>query len=198
MHAYQGRYPLDHTLPWDSRKDGFLQYAVAYKDCIEFLLEEYEKKPPSHDYGMAPALFLLRHYIELQLKGILIFCKGQDVKELSHNIAELFKKTEKTVVEIYGKDSIGKPDSEVEKFILALGNFSKKGEAFRYPESKDGTPFSEKLRASDSWFYESITDLRRLKPLMKKVIENLDGLGICVQECDDLKNEMEREMGSVE
>ena len=111
MHAYRGRYPLDHTLPWDSRKDGFLQYAFVYKDCVELLLENYEKKPPSHDYGMAPTLFLLRHYVELQLKGILLFC-NDDLKNPNHNIAELYKKTMKTVSEIYGKENIGKADAE--------------------------------------------------------------------------------------
>jgi hypothetical protein len=195
MHAYRGRYPLDHTLPWDSRKDGFLQYAVVYKDCIEFLMEHYEKKPPSHDYGMAPVLFLLRHYVELQLKGILISCR-YDLKDLNHNIAELYKKTMKFVIEIYGRENVGNPDAEVEKFLLALGNFSQKGEAFRYPESKDGTPFSEKFKASDIWFYESITDFSKLRPLIKNVIDNIEGFGILLQELDHAKNEMEREMDS--
>ena len=189
MHAYGGRYPLDFTLPWDSRADGFLQYAEVYKDCIDFLMEHYEKKPPSHDYGMAPVLFLLRHYAELQLKGILIFCKA-DFPKKSHNISELFTKTVKTVTEIYGKENVGKPDAEVEKFLHAIGNFSQKGEAFRYPESLDGASFSKKIHASNKWFYENITEFSKLRTLIKKVTDNLEGLEICVQELEDFRNEI--------
>lgn len=191
MHAYKGRYPLDYTLPSDSRADRYLQYAIAYKDCVEFLIENYEKKKPSHGYGLTPVLFLLRHYVELQLKGLLIFC-GNDLKKLDHDISKLYNETRETVNNRYGKN-IGNPDPEVEDFLLYLGEKDKGGDLFRYPETIGGTDFSETFRTADNWFYEAITDIQKLKSLVKKVIYDIDGLGIRVQELENFKNELENE-----
>jgi len=50
----------------------YLQYAAVYKDAIEILLKDFSNHHPPHDYALAPLLALLRHFIEIQLKGIIM------------------------------------------------------------------------------------------------------------------------------
>ena len=67
------------------------------------------------------------------------------------------------------------------------------GDVFRYPESKDGTAFSERIRNTNSWLYERMTDLSQLSALINKIIDDLEGAEEMMNEYSDLKQENERE-----
>jgi hypothetical protein len=172
-----GRYPLDFKPPWASKSEEYLQYAEVYKDTIEFLLEKFSENPPIHDYSLAPVLFLLRQYIELQLKGIIIFCKKTLPKEDKHHkIGPLYKKAIKAVDEKYGKEQLGEANPDVERFIEALSNFDVNGQAFRYPETSKGDMFSERIEKLDGWLYERITTLADFSDVVSKTIGDLEGI----------------------
>lgn len=93
----QRRYPLEYK-PIGSRKsDDYLQYAEVYKEAIRSLIKKFSEEPPMHDYSLAPILFLLRQYIELQLKGIIIY--GEYSAEVigTHNIVFLYEEALKAI-----------------------------------------------------------------------------------------------------
>ena len=169
-------YPLEFK-PLGSRKsDDYLQYAEVYKNVIEFLFKKFSEEPPIHDYSLAPVLLLLRQYIELQLKGIIIY--GEYSAEVigTHNIVFLYKKAMKAIEEKYGVNMLGEPNKDAEKFIYALGNFDKKGELGRYPETREGVAFFEKIKEMDPWLHEKIISLSALSEIAEKVIGDLEGM----------------------
>jgi hypothetical protein len=187
------RYPLDASFPWTTRDASFLQYAEVYKDCIETSMDKFRISPPIHDYALAPLLLLLRHYIELQLKGIIVHCKDDlPNTDKHHDIGNLFRKAVKTVAETYGQS--GKPNDDTESFIMELSKFDPEGEAFRYPETRDGKEFSKKIEIMNKWLYENLTDLQQLSEVIAKTIEDLEGLEDFIDEIDEAENEARESM----
>jgi hypothetical protein len=170
-------FPLDTTFPWSKRSDGFLQYGEVFKDCIEAIIEKYAENRPFHDYALAPIIFLLRQYIELQLKGIIIMCKGSlPQPDKHHNIETLYNDALAAVDEKCGKENVGKANADAEKFIKDLGKFDSKGEAFRYPETKGGEEYCKKISQADGWLYERLTAFDEFADIAKKVIGDLEGI----------------------
>lgn len=66
-------YPLDWRPGGATIGESFLQYAHVFRDAIEILFNHFEENKPIHDYALAPVLTLIRHYIELQLKGLILY-----------------------------------------------------------------------------------------------------------------------------
>jgi hypothetical protein len=169
-------YPLEYKPEGSSKADDYLQYAEVYKDMIQFVLEKFSTEPPIHDYALAPVLLILRQYIELQLKGIIFYGKISVEVQKNHDIIFLYREAEKAIEEKYGTKKLGKPNQEVVRFIYALGNFDRKGEAFRYPETSKGESFCDKIKKIDSWLYERIASLSSLSEIANKVIGDLEGI----------------------
>jgi hypothetical protein len=116
-------------------------------------MSKFKEFPPIHDYALAPVLLLLRHYIELQLKGIIISCKDDlPNTDKHHDIGNLFRRAIQAVSARYGQ--AGKPNDDTESFIMELSKFDPKGEAFRYPETRDGKEFSKKIESMNKWLYK--------------------------------------------
>lgn len=169
-------YPLDYKPEGSCKSDEYLQYAEVYKDIIQFLLRKFCEEPPIHDYSLAPILFLLRQYIELQLKGIIIYGEYSTEVIGTHDIVFLYKKAMEAIEEKFGANMLGKPNWDAEKFIYALGKFDKKGEAFRYPETRKGEGFCDKIKKMDPWLYERIASFSALSEIAKKIMEDLEGM----------------------
>lgn len=182
-------YPLGYKPEYATMSEHYLQYAEVYKDAINVLLEEYLEHPPMHDYSLAPILFLLRQYIELQLKGIIMYNEQTHKIIGSHNIIFLYEKAFKTIEERYGLNELGCPNEDVEKFIYALGNFDKGGQAFRYPERKDKKEFFDTPEKMDAWLHDRIISLPLLVDIAKKIIGDLEG----IEGYLDIKKEQEEE-----
>lgn len=169
-------YPIGWKPEYSTKADSYLQYGIVYKDAVTTLLENYSKQSFPHDYALAPIIFLLRQYIELHLKGFIMYHEKVHKPEKRHDILWLYHEAWKTIKERYGIREIGAPDDDAEKFIRALGNFDKKAQAFRYPERMDGTDFFDKPEKIDKWFYKKITSLNLLSDVAKKVIDDLEGM----------------------
>lgn len=71
---------------------------------------------------------------------------------------------------------LGEPDKDAEKFIYALGNFDRKGELGRYPETREGTAFFDKLKEMDPWLHERIASFPALSEIVEKVVGDLEGM----------------------
>jgi hypothetical protein len=174
-------YPLDYKPEDGNPSHYYFQYAVVYKDAIHVLLKEYLKSPPWHDYSLAPIHFLLRQYIELQLKGIIICAEQSHETIIGHDIIKLYEKARKTVEQEYGLEELRKPNEDVVRFIQSLGEFDRKAQAFRYPEGKDGKDFFDESVKMDAWLRERIISLPKLNEIAEKIIGDLEDIGGYVQ-----------------
>jgi|GEM_PF-5574500 len=165
-------YPLDYRIPNFSKADVYLAYGDVYKDAIEILMDKFSKDPPLHDYSLIPVLALLRHYIEIKLKGIIMYCKNPvEQKPIpGHNILDLYKKAHDAVDKKY---SIPQPHPQVVEFIEQLGKFDPEGQVFRYHESKDGKDFYENI---DPILRRRIISLSEIRKTVDQVLGDLEGL----------------------
>ena len=169
----------------------FLAYGEVYKDTVKALLEHFSKEPPSeplfdledlddgtydaktgmdvdaqmlpiHALGILPIIFLFRHYIELKLKGFILF-KGGRIKAKSHDISELLKQL-KTV------SKTERISPETEEFIDELQKWDKNSDGFRYPIDTKGRPF---FQGESTRFLEKINTLSSIRNLIFTVIRDL-------------------------
>jgi len=163
-------YPLDYKPEGATPADAYLQYAEVYKDAITILLAEFSEHEPMHDYSMAPVLALLRQYIELQLKGIIMYHErpANHKPRKGHDIFDLYKLANRIVEERYRVQL--EANEEVSQFIEDLGKLDPKGQIFRYPETLEGKDFDFSL------MYEQIMSISRLKEIAEKVFGDLEGL----------------------
>jgi len=169
-------YPLDYKPDHANQSDEYLQYAVVYKDTIQLLLKRYLEDPPIHDYSLAPILSLLRHYIELQLKGIIMHSEENHKPIVSHDIITLYEKARKKIQEKYSLKELGEPNDDVVKFLKSLGEFDPKAQAFRYPTRRDGTDFFSESIKMDSWLRDRLISLPLLNDVAEKIIGDLEGI----------------------
>lgn len=150
------------------------------------------KHPPIHDYALAPVIFLLRQYIELQLKGVFFQCGGTSKVEKSHDIIRLYHEAFEAMKKEYGAEAVGNPNPETEKFVYSLGSFDPTGQTFRYPETSKGEGFSKRIERMDAWLYGKITGIQDLSDVVTKIIADLEGLEACLEELEEGRQE---EMG---
>jgi hypothetical protein len=169
------RYPISY-ISHSSKSKAYFTYAKVFRQAINLLLDEFIENPPLHSHSLAPVVFLLRQYIELQLKGIIAFGEGEHKVNKSHNIQSLYENAKLNVKEKYGLDGLSKPHSDVPRFIKCLSDFDIKGEAFRYPERTDGIGFGELSATMDKWLFEEITDLDKFFDIAQKVIKYLENI----------------------
>jgi hypothetical protein len=188
-------YPLDYKPEEANQSEQYLNYAQVHKDAIQILLKEYLEHPPMHDYSLAPILSLLRQYIELQLKGIIMYHEHSLETIVSHDIISLYEKARKTIEERYGSSELGPSNEDVVRFISSLGKFDPKAQAFRYPTRKDGKEFFSESERMDAWLRERIISLPLLSDIAEKIIGDLEG----IEGYLDLKKENEEEeLGNAE
>ena len=154
-----------HYKPTEERGMDYLIYAEMYKNNVEILLdnlltgngyefrvlEERLNTAHGHDYEILPLLFNFRHFLELQLTGLILFgsiispkleCDLDSFMESSrkdHGLTRLINKLR--LVEI-PKNYF---DDEIIHFIHSFDKFDLKSDRFRYPENRKGESyFSDK------------------------------------------------------
>jgi len=185
-------YPLDYKPEWSTPADAYLQYAEVYKDAILILLSEFTKHEPIHDYALAPVLALLRQYIELQLKGIIMYFESPATHKprKGHDIFRFYKLAHKAVEKRY---PVPKANEEVSQFIESLGKFDPKGEMFRYPETLEAKDFRDLSEKLDPLLREQIMSISKLRDIAEKVFNDLEGLEVYL---DFMKESEEEAMRS--
>lgn len=193
-------YPL-HYKPYKQPGNDYLQYAHMYKNNVEILLDNllsqkgYEFKvlelcfnsAHGHDYETLPLLFNFRHYIELQLTGLILqgsvispnlakdLDKFIETARNTHSLTTLLNKLRG--IEIQKKHW----DKGLITFILTLDKFDPKSDRFRYPENRKGSDFftqDDTKYKKYNIFYKNISRSSYLEDMILKTIytfENLEG-----------------------
>ena len=166
-------FPIDYRPEGESISSSYTQFAFVYKEALERLIHDFTSNHPIHDYSLAPAAMLLIHYIELTLKGVIYYCSNEEHKPIgTHDISYLYKKASDDVISRFGNP--GKANDEVERFILLFGDFDKKSQALRYPETREGEALQ--FAEMDDWLYNRLCTIEGLIDISKKVMGDLDGI----------------------
>ena len=173
--------PRDAYFPSLTRAEDFNVYAHAYWFAAEKLFETYWDKdglPLPPDFMVLPTLYLLHHFIELELKEVLrlSFVAGKlenkPVKDLppkgSHSLTSLLEDTEGNLREVC-PDEEALFDEEARAIIEDLEKFGRNGEALRYPETIPS-------KGSEPTLPESfVADVRAVMKAMKKIRARFNG-----------------------
>lgn len=164
-------YYLIYKPKGSTTADGLLSYAEVYRDATEKLLKEYLEEPPRPVFSIAPLLYLLRHYIELQLKGIIkwVVPSYKPPRGKGHDIKLLYEKALHEINEKYGLEQLGQSDGDCEKFIKTLGETD--ASLARYPQTVGEEDFE-----IDGWLQGKICTLTDFNDIAGKVIRSLEGV----------------------
>lgn len=164
------RFPFEWSPEGACSAELLLQYAEVYKDSVEMLLNGMQPRELLHDYQPLPMLFLFRHYIELQLKGLILQMGGEFDPDPDHNLTRLL-------------DTLKGLGSELHlplcsDIIPRLQNLDAKSTTFRYPFSKDMKRFFQKI--GDEKLYMMITTPSSMSKLITDIITELENAeGYC-------------------
>ena len=141
------KIPRDATFPSLTRPEGFDVYASAYWLAAEHLYERNWRNdgmPPRPDFISIPLLFLLHHFIELELKEIVR--RSSSVGDYmarppihlpskgSHSLTKLLKDATENLT-VLCPEEMPLFDDQLTNIIADLDKFGMNGEALRYPET---------------------------------------------------------------
>jgi hypothetical protein len=147
--------------------DEWLHYAYVYKDSIQILFREIRSNfSYQHDsHQLLPLLFLLEMYIELQLKGLIIY-KGGEPKYNRHDLSYHLHLLESI-------DSSIRMSKQTKDFIMELNKLDESSQAFRYPTDKHLQRFFRNLSLM---MFQKINDFEKLEPIVNLVIHDLENI----------------------
>lgn len=195
---FERYYPLHYKPIFQDRGNDYLQYAEMYKNVVEILLDntcsiygyEFKNLPDGlntshgHDYEILPLLFNFRHYIELQLTGLILY--GSNFSPNLNNNLENFlveSRSNHSLMKLYDKlktveiDKIYFPQT-LTRLITNLDKLDHGSDRFRYPEDSFGFKFYEtdEVYNSNKRFYENLTKLSSFVDYVTNAISSLENL----------------------
>jgi hypothetical protein len=163
----------------------WVKHTIEYQEAVDLLLE-HMNKTKKQNILVFPTIFLFRHYIELNLKEIILnnwafleiskpFPKGHSIKDLWKTCRDALQKTDKLVdpgfssSQDYIKEIIPIYDT-LESDLKKFATIDPDSLHSRYPVDTQGKPINvdEKLLAEL---------LHELPDLVKRISYNLDGIG---------------------
>lgn len=157
-------------------------YTIEYQEAVNVLLDD---KTWKRNFTVFPIIFLYRHYIELNLKEIILnnweyleiakpFPSGHDIYKLWNICKDCMKETDKLVDPSFAESReyieqiIGAYDA-LEVDLNKFAEIDPDSQHFRYPVDAKGNPIVVKK--------ELLTKLQRELPeLVKRISYNLDGI----------------------
>ncbi|UII21669.1 hypothetical protein [Fulvivirga ligni] len=150
-------------------------YADSYQSGALCLLDSTLSLNKSlRDYNVYPIIFLMRHYIELRLKELIIginYCRDQtNVFPLHHNILELWKDF-KIKYESIGENIDDSRFLVIEGLLKEVNSNDPNSMIFRYPMDKKGIR-TQKLRN---------INLKNLRETFVRVCFVLDGIAAQIE-----------------
>lgn len=130
---------------WDREHDWY-HFVTGYKDAADVLVAHLEVAPRLAYKLGPPIVFLYRHHLELALKDLARQCGrlvGRDVAlPVHHRLNDLWR----LCIALLEEESPATIDtSEVQQTTRLLDEFCRvdlTSETFRYPEDRDGNPWS--------------------------------------------------------
>lgn len=128
---------------WDCENQTWARYNHAYDRAFTIMAEQCLNGKPGSANLVIPLFYLARHSMELALKEALHEChrgSSEDFKIQGHNLLKLFDQMEKYLVD-NGFIAADEWSTYCRKLLMHINEVDPNGEAFRYPASKDGTPF---------------------------------------------------------
>ena len=150
-----GRFAVNWFPETGVQHNQFYEYAEVYKESLITLVNEITRKHDlfgkdkdrdnhpatlsNHDYGIIPAVFLFRHYIELQLKG-MVLQRGGSMDDFNriHGLDELLRLLERRV-------KLPRISQNTKQFITDLAELDSNSQGFRYPYTRGGVRFFAEL-----------------------------------------------------
>ena len=193
------RYFATGTYLKPDKANNYLAFGDTYKSALKTLMKYFEMSDedeqkgidertdpdilllPDHDYGIAPLAFLFRHYIEIKLKGLILY-KGKSFR-LTHDISKLLEQLR----DILTSERTNGDERLSAKTCTVINEFQKLDEGsdgFRYPYDKNSTP---SLQNNDV-FLKYFNSLSRFKQITDCVIydfTNLEGDIDAEKECQE-------------
>jgi len=161
----------------------YLAYGEVYKSALKSLMVNFEKTDedvqkeitnnvdpdilllPKHDYGIAPLSFLFRHYIEIKLKGLILY-KGSSF-EITHNINILLDQLQSL---IYSE----RLSDETCLIIEEFQKLDKNSDGFRYPyTTKDEPSLQDKNNFLK--YFNSLSTFKEMVTFVMDDLTNLEG-----------------------
>ncbi len=137
----------------------------GYFDASHLLLKQALEESPRADNLIFPALFNLRHAMEVALKWHIQYAGGTIPKRARHDLSALIEEFCRTA------NDLDEEASYISEYMLAciseLASVDPHSTAFRYSTDLDGTPIDI---TPESW------DLRRLYFTVSDLIVCFDGL----------------------
>lgn len=166
----------------------FGDYADAYQNGAICLLDSALENQDFRDFDVYPAIFLIRHYIELRIKEFIQginYCLHQKnlLVENSHDINRLWSEFKKLYSEI-GESSNDPRIKFTDELINEIMKFDPNSMSFRYPVDAKG-------RKSQKLEYINLTNLRES---FIRICFVFDGISFLIEQRVDFTEEMLQSM----
>ena len=165
----------------------FGSYADSYQTGALTLIDSALSNKDLRDYNIYPAVFLIRHYLELRLKELiqgLNYCKEQNKNFPTHhdlqNLWSDFKKAYSSI----GENSNDQRFQIIDELIKEMTNVDPISMSFRYPVDKQG----EKTQKPE---YVNLTNLRET---FVRVCFVFDGVAMQIAHYTEMTEDMMRDV----
>lgn len=165
----------------------FGSYADSYQTGALNLIDSALKNKDLRDYNIYPAVFLIRHYLELRLKELiqgLNFCKEQNMKvPTHHDLQNLWSDFKKAYREI-GENDNSQSFQIINELIKEMTSVDPISMSFRYPVDKQGQK-TQKLM---------FVNIRNLRETFVRVGFVFDGVAVQIAHYVDMTESMMSEV----
>ena len=144
--------------PWER----LVHMTDGYRRAADFLIKQAEEDYYLSGSLVYPIIFLYRHYLELELKYVLVTYgpyAGQTADWENHDLEVLWPKV-RAVIDRFGTEEDKEGTDAVEVCIIEMAKIDRYSFTFRYPVTKRGQPLSLE--------FESL-DLANLRETMEKI-----------------------------
>jgi len=167
--------------------------AEGFRDAADRIVDsvEAQNSPPYPDRLLHPVAFLYRHYLELELKGLLhsgvqlgvVDQTGKLSRAMGdHDLRALWIRTKRFLGEVF-PDEDPTPLNAVEEVILAFHDLDPRGQSFRYHTDKNGRRQLENAPKT--------VDLTQMRDVMKRVAGFFDDCDAAIGHMIDCQSNCE-------
>ena len=147
----------------DFPRDRWIGYVEGYRKGAEVIARDVARTGRDQDYLVYPFLMCWRHYVELQLKVLILlcstYCRQAVTVPKTHRIDHLWRVARALLKQAFPSESRDDLDN-AERVLMQLNGFDPTSEHFRYPILRDGS--------------ETLTSLGRVH--MRRFHEAMDGI----------------------
>lgn len=161
----------------------FGNYADGYQTSALSLIDQALADKSVRDYHIYPAIFLIRHYLELRLKELiqgLNFCVNQTRDFPAHHQLQNLYGEFRSAYKSIGEDADSENFQIIHELINEISKVDPNSMAFRYPVNKVG----EKTQVLE------YVNLNNLRETFARVCFVFDGVAMLIDQYVDNKQEM--------